>query len=223
LIEVRYPLQGAADHLVSEALYLADPDGNGIEIYADRPPSAWPRRDGQLQMATEPLDAPGLLTELADDGRPWEGLPPQTRIGHIHLHVADLKQAEDFYCRGLGFDLVTHYPPQQMTKSSPSALFISAGGYHHHIGLNTWAGRGAPPPPPSSVGLRFYTLYLPNREELKQVAQNLKATGVEYEDTGDAISVHDPSGNHVRLEIKNVPTILSPEVTIARQATSNPG
>jgi catechol 2,3-dioxygenase len=191
LVEVRYPLQGAADHLVSEALYLADPDGNGIEIYADRARSAWPRRGGQLQMATDPLDVDGLLAELEPDPRPWDGLAPQTRIGHVHLHVADLRQAEAFYCDVLGFDLVTRY--------GSSALFVSAGGYHHHLGLNTWAGVGAPPPPPDSVGLRYYTLYLPGKDELDRTVEHLKASGVELDKIADTVSLRDPSGNAIRL------------------------
>lgn len=193
LVEVRYPLQGAADHLVSEALYLADPDGNGIEIYADRARSAWPRRGGQLQMATDPLDVDGLLAEIERDARPWDGLAPQTRIGHVHLHVADLRQAEAFYCDVLGFDLVTRY--------GSSALFVSAGGYHHHLGLNTWAGVGAPPPPPDSVGLRYYTLYLPGKDELDRIVEHLKASGVELDKIADTVSLRDPSGNAIRLGV----------------------
>jgi catechol 2,3-dioxygenase len=199
LLERRYPLQGAADHLVSEALYLADPDGNGIEIYADRPREDWPRRDGRLQMATEPLDGEGLLSELNGDSDEWKGMPPQTRVGHIHLHVADLHQARAFYCDALGFELVTGYPPEQAARGTPSALFVSAGGYHHHIGLNIWAGVGAPPPPPDSVGLRFYTIRLPDDRELQRTAQRLRASGIELDDGGDAITLHDPSENMIQL------------------------
>jgi len=191
MLDAGHPLQGASDHLVSEAIYLADPDGNGIEMYADRPRQAWPRRDGQLQMATEALDGAGLLAELEADSRLWSGLPSQTRIGHIHLHVADLRQAEAFYCDALGFERVTSY--------GASALFVSAGGYHHHIGLNTWAGVGAPPPPPGSAGLRFFTVCLPDRGELERAAAHLQASGVELEQKEGAISVQDPSGNRIRL------------------------
>lgn len=191
MLEAGYPLQGAADHLVSEAIYLADPDGNGIELYADRPRDAWPRRDGQLQMATEALDGAGLLAELDMDPRPWTGLPPATRIGHIHLHVADLRQAEAFYCEGLGFERVTYY--------GASAVFVSAGGYHHHLGLNTWAGVGAPPPPPASVGLRFYTICLPDPGELDRTVAHLQAAGVGLEQEDSAIFTQDPSGNRIRL------------------------
>ncbi len=202
LLERRYPLQGAADHLVSEALYLADPDGNGIEIYADRPQEHWPWLDGQLQMATEALDVEGLLAELNGDSDEWNGLRPQTRVGHIHLHVADLHQARAFYCDALGFDLVTGYPPGQAARGAPSALFVSAGGYHHHIGLNIWAGVGAPPPPPDSVGLRFYTICLPDDRELQRTARHLRTSGIELDGAEDAIILQDPSKNTIQLTVQ---------------------
>jgi catechol 2,3-dioxygenase len=191
MLDAGHPLQGASDHLVSEAIYLADPDGNGIEMYADRPREAWPRRDGQLQMATEALDGAGLLAELEADNRPWNGLPSQTRIGHIHLHVADLRRAEAFYCDTLGFERVTTY--------GASALFVSAGGYHHHIGLNTWAGVGAPPSPPDSAGLRFFTVRLPDRAELERAVAHLQASGAGVEQEEGAVFVQDPSGNRIHL------------------------
>lgn len=153
LVQVDWPIQGASDHLVSEALYLADADGNGIEIYRDRSPESWPWRNGQIQMATDPLNVESLLGELDRDRRSWPGLPATTCIGHVHLHVADLPESERFYCDLLGFDVVQ--------RSYPGALFVSAGGYHHHVGLNVWAGRGAPPPPADAVGLRLFAMELP--------------------------------------------------------------
>jgi len=199
VLEAGYPLQGAADHLVSEAIYLADPDGNGIEFYADRPQQAWPRRNGQLQMATEPLDAASLFAELEGDNQAWLGLPAQTRIGHVHLHVTDLAAAKDFYCNLLGFELVTTY--------GASALFVSAGGYHHHLGLNTWAGVGAPPPPPDAVGLRFYTIRLPDPTELERVRAHLEASGVRFDRAGSAIFAQDPSSNRIRLVGESIPAL----------------
>jgi catechol 2,3-dioxygenase len=196
LLEAGYALQGAADHLVSEALYLADPDGNGIEIYADRPRAAWSRRAGQIDMATEPLDADGLLAELKEDERTWNGLSPQTRIGHVHLHVADLGQAQAFYCDSLGLEVMARY--------GPSALFVSAGGYHHHIGLNTWAGVGAPPPPPGSLGLRFYTIHLANPQALERTVEHLKASGAQIDEAEDGIELQDPSGNRIQLTLGSV-------------------
>ena len=137
-------MQGAADHGVSEALYLADEDGNGIEIYRDRPRDEWPVVDGQLRMGADPVDLDALLAE-AGKADSTAGLAAGTVIGHVHLHVARLQEARAFYVDVLGFELMQRY--------GPSALFVAAGGYHHHIGLNTWAGVGAPPPPPGAIGL----------------------------------------------------------------------
>ena len=194
LTESDYPPQGAADHLVSEALYLADPDGNGIEIYADRPRDQWPRTDSSIRMATDPLNVESLMSELWADGSAWSGMPERTRIGHVHLHVADLQRAVDFYHGVLGFDVVTRYGPQ--------AAFLSAGGYHHHIGLNTWAGVGAPPPPAESVGLDFFTVYLPDRSDLDEEARRIRDSGAEVEEREDGLMVRDPSGNAVLLAVE---------------------
>ena len=129
--DARVRVQGASDHLVSEAVYLSDPEGNGIEVYADKPREAWPREDGRLRMATEPLDAQGVAR--AADG-PWTGAPEGTVVGHVHLQVGDTAEAEGFYHGTLGFDVVTHYP---------GASFLGSGGYHHHLGANVWNSRGA--------------------------------------------------------------------------------
>jgi catechol 2,3-dioxygenase len=191
LAEQRYPLGGASDHLVSEALYLSDPDDNGIELYRDRPRREWTRRDGQLQISTLPLDLEGLLGELERDGGPWDGLPSGTRLGHVHLHVADLPASENFYNSILGFDMIARY--------GPSAIFVSAGGYHHHIGLNVWAGRGVPPPPPDAVGLRYFAVRLPDKGELDRILKRLQSSGVEFEEQGEGVYCQDPSGNGLLL------------------------
>jgi catechol 2,3-dioxygenase len=191
LAEARWPFQGFSDHGVSEAIYLADADGIGIEIYRDRPRREWPLRNGQLQMVTEPLDVDSLLAEVSLDDHPWTGLHPQTRMGHVHLHVANLREAEAFYCGILGFDLVQRY--------GGSALFVSAGGYHHHIGLNTWAGVGAPPPPPDSIGLRYITIRLPDDAERDRIVKELQRAGVATQETPEGWAVRDPSGNGIRL------------------------
>ncbi len=149
LAERRYPLSGAAHHLVSEALYLNDPDGLGLEIYRDLPGESWPREDGELLMATDPLDLDAIVREPGAES-PWAGLDPDTTIGHVHLHVPSLETAEAFYCGDVGF--------VPTLRRYPGALFVSAGGYHHHVGLNTWAGAGAPPPPPDAVGLTRFTI-----------------------------------------------------------------
>jgi catechol 2,3-dioxygenase len=149
LFERQWPLTGASDHLVSEALYLNDPDGLGIEIYRDRPRDEWPRRNGQLAMATDPLDLQSVHDEPGAE-TVWAGLDGGTVIGHVHLHVPHLDAAEAFYCGRIGFE--------PMVRGYPGALFVAAGGYHHHLGLNTWTGIGAPPPPEHAVGLRSFTI-----------------------------------------------------------------
>lgn len=190
LLQVGYPLQGASDHLVSEALYLADPDGNGIEIYTDRPASEWEWKDSSVVMATEAMDAESVLAE----GMPgsWGGLPEGTVMGHIHLHVSELGKIADFYINGLGFEVVCRYGSQ--------ALFISSGKYHHHIGLNTWNGVGAPVPAANSVGLESYTLMLPNEESVKETVAQLEKIGAAVNDVNGSFVTSDPSGNRIILQ-----------------------
>ncbi len=188
LARTGYPLTGASDHRVSEALYLNDPDGNGLEIYADRPRTAWPRVGNEVRMTVDPLDANGLLAEL--DTAPWAGLPAGTVVGHIHLHVRDLGEAATFYGEVLGFALMQRFT---------GALFMAAGGYHHHLGLNTWAGAGAPPPPPDAVGLRRFTVRLPDGEALEAVAGRLRDAGVAHERRADGLHMRDPSQNALLL------------------------
>jgi catechol 2,3-dioxygenase len=149
LAEQRWPMSGAADHLVSEALYLDDPDGLGIEIYRDRPRDSWRKANGEIAMATDPLDLQSVHDE-SGAAAPWTGLDPETVIGHVHLHVPHLDTAEAFYCGRIGFEPVV--------RRYSGALFVAAGGYHHHLGLNIWAGIGAPPPPGNAVGLRSFTV-----------------------------------------------------------------
>lgn len=191
IVETRTPVQGFADHLVSEAIYLPDPDGNGIEIYRDRPRAQWPFKDGQLQMGTDPLEVDDLLGELTGHPEPWSGLHSDTTLGHVHLHVADIAQAEAFYRDLLGFDLMQRY--------GPTASFLSAGGYHHHLGINTWAGVGAPPPPPDAVGLRWYIIRLPNAAELARVADRVRRAGVKIEEHQAGLFLRDPAQNGMIL------------------------
>jgi catechol 2,3-dioxygenase len=204
LAEQGYPLQGASDHGVSEALYLADPDGNGIEIYTDRPRDDWPWQNNHLQMFTASLDLEDLLNQVDSQ---WSGLPPATRIGHVHLHVADLSAAQSFYADTLGFDLMQRYPAVRELDSDPSALFLSAGGYHHHVGVNTWAGIGAPPPPPDAVGLRYFSLLLPFETELASVIKRLTAAGIPLQNVNDAkrapsaFLARDPTGNSILIDV----------------------
>jgi catechol 2,3-dioxygenase len=188
--EAGWHLTGASDHLVSEALYLDDPEGNGIELYSDRPRDQWQVRDGALQMATLPLDLDGVLNELRreDAGAP---MPDGTGIGHVHLNVADLTDAEAFYSGALGFDVTV--------RGYPGALFVSAGGYHHHLGLNTWAGEGAPAPPAGSRGLRHFEVVLPGEAELAAEEDRLREAGYEPRREEGRVLVTDPSGNGVVL------------------------
>ncbi|MGV3467438.1 MAG: VOC family protein [Heyndrickxia sp.] len=188
-IQAGYPLQGASDHLVSEALYLSDPDGNGIEIYSDRPSASWSWRNDEVIMTTEALDAQSILDEA--QGATWNGLPAETVMGHIHLHVSELRNTEEFYSKGLGFDVVCRYGNQ--------ALFISTGKYHHHIGLNTWNGIGAPKPPVNSVGLASFTLMFPNEEKRSNIIDQLKAIGAIVTEQNGYYVTEDPSGNRIHL------------------------
>lgn len=190
LVETRTQLQGLSDHLVSEAIYLADPDDNGIEIYSDRPRSTWPLDGTKVRMDTKALDVEGLLSVSGRD-EAWSGLTAETVIGHMHLQVANLAEAQAFYVGILGFDIVQCYGSQ--------ALFVSAGGYHHHIGLNTWAGIGASPPPVDAVGLRTFLVRLPNETELARLTSRVRGAGLAFEETPEGVLVRDPSHNSLVL------------------------
>jgi catechol 2,3-dioxygenase len=187
LLRTETPIDGASDHGVSEALYLSDPDGHGIEIYRDRPKREWPVHGADLQMTTNPLDARGLLAAARNGDDGWEGLPPATIIGHVHLHVSDLAAAENFYVNLLGLDLMQRFGGQ--------ASFVSAGGYHHHLGLNTWAGVGAPPPPDTAARLAWFELVLPDGEALEKVTARLQAAGLGGPAHGGVWRIPDPAGN----------------------------
>lgn len=181
---------GASDHLVSEALYLDDPEGNGIEIYRDRPRSDWPRLDGQLEMATLPIDLDGVMGSLAA-GVPDEGMPADTAMGHVHLQVRDIPEAARFWGGLIGFDpTVTSYP---------GALFVSAGGYHHHLGLNVWGSRGAPAPPEGALGLDRFRIDLPEAGQADLIAARLETAGVDVRPGAEGLEAVDPSGIRVVL------------------------
>jgi catechol 2,3-dioxygenase len=190
LMESGTPVQGASDHLVSEAIYLSDLDGNGIEIYRDRPRSEWPRQGDKVRMATDPLDAGGILAEADHEGRRFTGLPLGTTIGHIHLQVGDIAAANEFYVGQLGFDVMA---------SLPSALFVSAGGYHHHVGANTWTSRGQGPAS-GTAGLIYFGLVIPGSEGMEKVIGRLRDAGLTIGGTAQAAEVADPWSNRIRLE-----------------------
>lgn len=189
LLEERYPLQGASDHQFSEAIYLADPDGNGIEIYADRLRKLWEYQNGFLTAVTDPLDAENLLQE-ADD-TPWSALPAGTVIGHIHLHESDLDKARTFYHQGLGMTITL--------TIGGHALFVSAGGYHHHVGLNTWNGKRIAAPNPQSVGLVHYSIQFEDEASLKRSLEGLENIGVTPVREQGSLWITDPFGHKIKL------------------------
>ncbi len=180
---------GMSDHLVSEALYLSDPDGLGIEIYADRPRAAWRHQDRQLVMATNPLDVASVLAAGADE--PWSGMPAGTVLGHVHLYVDDLDRAAKFYHTGLGLDRVVW--------SYPGALFLSAGGYHHHLGTNTWAA-GASLAGENDARLLEWEIVLPEPEDVRAAARSLEQAGASVESDGGIATAADPWGTRLRLK-----------------------
>ncbi len=194
IAETRTPVTGFADHLVREALYLPDIDGNGIEIYRDRPRDKWQFQDGSLRMGTDPLDVEDVLAEVGDKPPEWTGLASGTSMGHMHLHVGDISEAEAFYCGILGFDL--------MIRLAGSAGFVSAGGYHHHLGFNIWAGQGVSVAPEDAVGLCWYEVVMADETALDSVVARLDAVDYAHEEVSTGTMVRDPSGNRVLLTIE---------------------
>jgi catechol 2,3-dioxygenase len=186
-------LVGMSDHSVSEALYLSDPDGHGIEIYRDRPRTDWEGRVGE-RLTTFPLDVHDLLAELPDpQAEPFGGLPAGTVMGHVHLKVASVPDTVSFYRDVLGFGL--------MAQLGMQAAFLAAGGYHHHIGANTWESAGAPPPPAGTAALRHATIVLPDAGERDRLVGRLEHAGHQLRENGDGLLVSDPSGNALRLAL----------------------
>jgi len=189
LVQYQVPI-GGSDHLVSEAIYLSDPDGNGIEVYRDRPRAEWQYANGLPVMGGLPLDYQGILRELKGATAPWAGVEPTTVIGHIHLHVSNLAAAVEFYRDVIGLDLIMDWD---------GASFLSAGGYHHHLGINTWAGVGIPPQPADAVGLRHYEIVLGAAGERSRLMARLTHAGVAFVDRTDGLFVRDPAQNGILL------------------------
>jgi catechol 2,3-dioxygenase len=193
------------DHIMTKTTYLDDPEGNGIELYAESPEDGtWTmtngrfetrRADGSWSDGREPLDLEALFSHLKEDDRLDVPVPPETRLGHVHLHVRNIQEAVDFYHGVIGFDVMGIAPAFQ-------AAFVSAGGYHHHLGLNTWQGEGAPPPPPDSAGLRYFTVDLPGQKALDAVTARVDAAGIPSNQTEDGLLLYDPSQNGVVLRVK---------------------
>ena len=190
------------DHIMTKTTYLDDPEGNGIELYAESPEDgSWTltdgkyetrRADGSWSDGREPLDVEALFKHMKEDDGLDDPIPPETRVGHVHLHVRDIQEAVDFYHGVIGFDLMGIAKQFQMG-------FVSAGGYHHHLGLNTWQGEGAPPPPADAVGLRHFTVDLPDQKALDDVIARVDKAGIPSNKTDDGLLVYDPSQNGVVL------------------------
>jgi catechol 2,3-dioxygenase len=181
------PIQGASDHGTHEAIYLGDPDGNGLELAWDRDRSVWPSYEEQLAGGVQPLDVHSLLAVVQSE-QPTARAGDGVTVGHVHLHVGDTEAAKRFYRDGLGFEVKTDLG---------TAVFVSAGGYHHHVGFNVWRGRGVPPVPAGAVGLRHWTLVLDGAEQLAAVRERLRAIGAPVEETSAGILTRDPSGTTV--------------------------
>lgn len=180
---------GASDHLVSEAIYLRDPDGLGVEIYADRPRASWRHQGGQILMATKPLDVPDLVR--AADGEAWSGMPAGTAVGHLHLHVGNIDQAAAFFHAALGLDAVVW--------SYPGALFLSAGGYHHHLGVNTWAGTRANRPGERDARLLEWEIVVPHGDAAGAAARSMEAAGHRIVRDQGGWAATDPWGTVLRV------------------------
>ena len=204
LFALKYP-NYPTDHIMTKTTYLDDMEGNGIELYTESPEDGtWTmtngkyetrRADGSWSDGREPLDVDALLTHLKEDDRLDVPVPPETRMGHIHLHVRDIDEAVNFYHGILGFDVMG------VAKSFRMG-FVSAGGYHHHIGLNTWQGEGAPPPPADALGLRHFTVELPDQKALDEVVARIDKAGIPSNRTDDGLLVHDPAQNGVILTLR---------------------
>ncbi len=190
------------DHIMTKTTYLDDPEGNGIELYCESPEDgSWSMKDGKYETrradgswsdGREPLDVEALLKHLQEDDSLDQPIPPETRVGHVHLHVRDIQEAVDFYHGVIGFDLMGIAKQFQMG-------FVSAGGYHHHLGLNTWQGEGAPPPPADAVGLHYFAINMPNQEALDDVVSRVNNAGIASNQTEDGLLLYDPSQNGVIL------------------------
>jgi catechol 2,3-dioxygenase len=189
LAATRVPIEGASNHGTHEAIYLPDPDGNGLELAADFPREQWPDISGPEGYGggPAPFDLDGLLATVAGETLTRRAAPGLT-VGHVHLHVGDLDAATAFYRDGLGFEVMTNLG---------TAVFVSAGGYHHHVGVNVWRGRGVPPVPAGAVGLRHWTLIVDGADELDAVRERLRAIGAPVEPRADGLLARDPSGTAV--------------------------
>lgn len=188
--EKRAPIVGASDHGVSEAFYLDDPEGNGVEVYCDRPPDTWDWGDGMVAMPTKPLDVDNIIADIDQATARFTGAPEGLRIGHIHLRVGDLEQAEQFYRGGIGLDL---------TRRRHGASFMSSGHYHHHVGANVWQSAGAGRRDPTRAGLAWFAIAASDAAAFASARGRLAALGADTAATAEGIETADPWGTRVRL------------------------
>jgi len=203
LFAIKYP-NSPTDHIMTKTTYLDDLEGNGIELYCESPEDGtWKfadgkyesyRTDGSWSDGREALDVEELFKHIKDDDKLDAPIPPETRVGHVHLHVRDVDEAVDFYHGIIGFDVMGIANAYRMG-------FVSAGGYHHHIGLNTWQGEGAPPPPPDAVGLRYFSIDLPDQKAYDEVVARVDAAGIPSNVTEAGLLLHDPSQNGIVLRV----------------------
>ena len=189
----QYQLRGMSDHGVSESLYLDDPDGNGLEIYADRPRSEWPVQDGVIQLKVDPMDVQGVISAAGKPSDPWRGLPAGTVVGHVHFTVSDLDRAVRFYRDVIGFDTMMRIP---------SLAAVSAGGYHHHLNLNTWAGEGAGADSDQVAGLEGWELRVPDERGRRELIDRLATAGA-LTGSPDSAEARDPDA--ILLSINDAP------------------
>jgi len=193
LAQSGWRLSGAGDHLVSEALYLDDPEGNGIEMYCDRPRDTWKFDNGKVQMDTLAVDIDSIVAEAQADPTAWDGIPEGTTMGHVHLKVSNLVATEKFYGEVLGFDLMANMP---------QALFMAVGGYHHHLGLNTWMSGGSPAPAKNAIGLKEVVIEVSTQDSLDQLIGHLSEVGLAHDSSADGVRLVDPSGNHLKFVVR---------------------
>lgn len=201
IAERRTPIQGMTDHGTHHAIYLPDAEGNGIELAWDFPQEEWPRNFDEMLQRNRGLAPETVLEALPPDDAAWAGLDAATIVGHVHLHVAQLGPTKDFYHKVLGFGL-----PLDMENATPnpfteSAIFFAAGDYHHHIGTNVWQGVGAPPPPENAIGLRHFSVLLPDQPALDAVLARVAAAGLPTEQHAEGILLRDPAQNGVLLSV----------------------
>jgi catechol 2,3-dioxygenase len=189
LRQAGHPLRGMSDHAVSESVYLDDPDGNGLEIYADRPRSMWPVRDGMVQMTVDPMDVAGVIAAGRERPEPWVGLSPETVVGHVHVTVSELERSVAFYRDVIGFDVM---------MSIPSLVAVSAGGYHHHLNLNIWAGERAPSDSDRVAGLSGWELRVPDENARRALTKRVAAAGALHP-SANGVRARDPDAIEAQI------------------------